>query len=118
MRIAGVPLGFATPLHASARQAISLVLYVHGGAPSASRAQRNLRRAIGRIANIDLEVRDIAARPLGRDDDPVVITPTLVRRAPLPRRVVTGELEDVSKIRELLVAATIGVDASPAADAS
>lgn len=88
----------------SSRAPVSLVLYVHGASPSGARALRNLRRAVGRRRDVEIEVRDLGVDPRAREGDVVVLTPTLVRVAPAPRVVLTGELADLARVRALLIA--------------
>lgn len=88
-------------------RSIRLVLYVKGSLASSEKAMRNLRRAIGRREDVQLDVRDLTVEPLRADEDPIVMTPTLVVSSPPPRRVVIGELDDVDSLRDLLIEANV-----------
>jgi circadian clock protein KaiB len=77
---------------------LSLRLYVAGEAPNSAAAIRNLRilfpggGAAGRTAEI--EIVDVLREPMRGLEDGVILSPTLVRLAPLPVRRVVGNLNN------------------------
>lgn len=92
------------PPTAESQPGVELRLYVSGtGAPSAA-AQRNLEAALDRLggATVRVDVIDLS-RERGDDEDRVFFTPTLVRRQPLPRAWIIGDLSDTQVLEELLV---------------
>ena len=83
---------------------VELRLYVSGaGAPTAA-ARRNLQAALDRMegAEVQVEVIDLS-QERGDDEDRVFFTPTLVRRRPLPRAWIIGDLSSREVLEELLV---------------
>lgn len=85
-----------------------LRLYVAGGAPNSVRALANLA-IIGRdclSGRYDLEVVDVLREPRRALDEGILLTPTLVRLAPLPRTMVVG---DLSRTEDVLSAIAAGV---------
>lgn len=76
-----------------------LHLYVAGGTASARAAVAALER-LRRDLDEPCEVRivDVLAEPDVAARDRVVVTPTLVRLSPLPRRRVVGDLENPEEV--------------------
>jgi circadian clock protein KaiB len=80
------------------RESLSLRLYVVGEAPNSAAAIRNLAilfpggEASGQP--VEIEIVDLLKDPLRGLTDDVVLSPTLVRIAPLPIRRVVGNLSD------------------------
>jgi circadian clock protein KaiB len=77
-----------------------LRLYVSGTTPRSARAIQNIRaiceeRLHGRY---DLEVVDIYQHPEQARPAQVVVTPTLVRKLPLPVRKLIGDLSDAERV--------------------
>lgn len=95
------PLLPASP--AAPRDECEFTLYVAGDSPNSTRARRNLEQ----LCRAHLESRctisvvDVLVDPMRALSDGVVVTPTLVKRAPGPRRVVVG---DLSRTRDVLAA--------------
>ena len=85
---------------------LSLRLYVAGDGPNSSEARANLSSLLdGRPAqSYELEVVDFLREPQRAMADGVIVTPTLVRLAPLPVRKVIGTLRDT-----LTVLAALGI---------
>jgi CheY-like chemotaxis protein len=84
---------------------IELVLYTAGGSPASMRALRQMKNLLSEYdsAQVDFKVIDLAAgRPASAEEDHILLTPTLVRRSPLPRTWVVGDLEDTTVISDLL----------------
>ena len=99
---AGTPAG----AEAAAPPPVHLVLYVSEGSESARRSLRVLRRHLARLppGRVRLDVLDVGtdagARAAG--EDRVAFTPTLVRRAPAPRRWLVGDLRRRGALARLL----------------
>lgn len=93
--------------------AVRLTLYVSGQSPSSLRALRRLNALIERFpeGHVGLTVHDLAEAPLEDESDRVVFTPTLVRKLPLPKVWVIGDLDDPQLILDLLT--TLGVKPRP-----
>jgi circadian clock protein KaiB len=71
-------------------------LYVTGATPRCGRAISNLKAMCERYlrGRYDLEVIDVYQQPLRAEGDHILVTPTLVRREPLPLRRLVGDLSD------------------------
>jgi len=76
--------------------ALVLRLYVAGESPNSDLARTHLRAAIEHLpaAAVSLEIVDVLREPLRALHDGVLVTPTLIRIAPLPERRVIGNLRD------------------------
>ena len=77
-----------------------LRLFVSGTTPRSARAIQNIRalceeKLQGRY---ELEVIDIYQHPEMVKTDQVVVTPTLVRKLPLPLRRIIGDLSDTVRV--------------------
>src|SRR5690242_7317854 len=77
-----------------------LRLYVTGTTPRSTRAIQNIRaiceeKLQGRY---DLEVIDIYQHPEQAKPEQVVVTPTLVKKLPLPMRRLIGDLSDIESV--------------------
>jgi circadian clock protein KaiB len=77
-----------------------LRLFVTGTTPRSARAIQNIRaiceeKLQGRY---DLEVIDIYQHPEQANPEQVVVTPTLVKRLPLPVRRLIGDLSDRQRV--------------------
>jgi circadian clock protein KaiB len=77
-----------------------LRLFVSGSTPRSIRAIQNIRaiceeKLQGRY---DLEVIDIYQHPEQLKSDQVIVTPTLVKRLPLPFRKIIGDLSDKERV--------------------
>lgn len=87
-----------------APECLKLRLYVAGTSPNSLMARRNLE-AICESAvteGCELEIVDLLAFPLRALADGIVVTPTLLRLAPLPTVRLIGNLSDASKVLLLL----------------
>jgi CheY-like chemotaxis protein len=100
------PQGAPTPALPEAPMArIELMLYTAGGSPASMRALRQMKNLLSQYdsAQVDFKVIDLAeGRPASAEEDHILLTPTLVRRSPLPRTWVVGDLEDTTVISDLL----------------
>jgi circadian clock protein KaiB len=77
-----------------AREPLSLRLYVAGEAPNSVAAIRNLGILFPSKQSVDIEIVDLLKEPLRGLADGVLLSPTLVRLAPLPVRRVVGNLSN------------------------
>ncbi|MDB4993546.1 MAG: circadian clock protein KaiB [Myxococcaceae bacterium] len=77
-----------------------LELFVVGHSSKAQRAEQNVRRVCdARLAGrYDLRVTDVLEDADAAEAANIVATPALVRRAPLPVRVVVGDLSERSAL--------------------
>lgn len=77
-----------------------LVLYVAGSGSRSSKTVANLQRICEQ--HLDgrhhLEVVDVRQHPERAEEEMVLMTPTLVRQAPLPQRRVVGDLSDTEAV--------------------
>lgn len=83
-----------------------LALYVSGATPASARAVGNLKSVCDAelAGRYDLEVIDVHERPELLVEDRIVVTPTLLKRLPLPVRRLIG---DLSQREEVVVALDI-----------
>ena len=77
-----------------------LRLFVSGSTPRSTRAIQNIRalceeKLHGRY---DLEVIDIYQHPEQIKPEQIVVTPTLVKKLPLPFRKIIGDLSDIERV--------------------
>ena len=94
----------------SARPHYLLRLYVSGSTQRSVRAIQNIRELCeeklhGRYT---LEVIDIYQQPDALKPDQILVTPTLIKRLPLPFRRIIGDLSDTERV-------LIGLDLVPLA---
>jgi circadian clock protein KaiB len=75
-------------------------LYVAGASPKSLRAFANLRRMCEDhlAGRYEIEIVDLAKRPLLARTDNIVAVPTLVRSLPEPMRRVIGDLSDTERV--------------------
>ena len=111
----------ATPGHApddqvrtavrSPRHRVELVLYVSAVSPASMQARRNLEQLLEQFdtSQVKFAVCDLGREPSAGDSDRIAFTPTLVKRFPLPRMWVLGNLKEPQIVADLLRAC--GVDA-------
>ena len=82
---------------------LRLRLYVAGVAPNSLRAIANARAiCASHFANHVLEIVDLMIEPDRALTDRVIVTPTLIKVAPLPETRVIGDLSDAVKLRTAL----------------
>ncbi len=84
----------ALPLGSTPRTRV--VLYLAGQSPNSSAARANLRGALSQFPDhaIDVELIDVLTDPARSLRDGVLVTPMLVKIAPLPERRILGNLRD------------------------
>jgi circadian clock protein KaiB len=75
-------------------------LYVAGASPKSLRAFANLRKLCEDhlAGRYEIEIVDLAKRPLLARADNIVAVPTLVRSLPEPMRRVIGDLSDTERV--------------------
>lgn len=100
----------AGPLVTRASNAeLRLVLYVSGESQASRKAQRNLQLALAGVAEerFAIVVHDVTGADLAwesdAEDDRIVVLPTLVRHAPLPKVWIAGDLADQGLVREAII---------------
>ena len=84
--------------------ALHLRLFVAGGAPNSLSAIQNLRAALAAYPamKVKLEIIDVLSDPeLGLREN-VLVTPTMIKLAPLPVRRVIGNLKDTAALVAVL----------------
>lgn len=92
----------------SARRAsppsVDLVLYISQSSRHTSVAQRNCQALLARFdpRRVRVEVCDISEHPERAEQDAVLFTPMLVKRQPLPRSYVLGDLSNATPIIDML----------------
>jgi len=86
-----------------ASQHLDLVLYVSCQSLASARAAQTLRGLIpdGR-PEIRLTICDLSLHPDAGEEDNIVFTPTLVKRTPLPRAWILGDLSRAETLGDLL----------------
>jgi two-component system response regulator GlrR len=87
-----------------AARLVDLVLYVSASSRYAAAARRNCRTLLDRFdpRQVSFEVCDIGQHPERAEADSVCYTPTLVKRHPLPRSFVLGDLSNSEPLVDLL----------------
>lgn len=77
-----------------------LRLFVTGSTPRSARAIRNLRKICEEHlqGRYELEVIDIYQQPELTQGSDIVVTPTLVKKLPLPLRKFVGDLSDMDQV--------------------
>lgn len=83
---------------------IELVLYVSPASPASMQAQGNMERVLDGFnrADVAYSVCDLQQNAESADQDRVVFTPTLVKRYPVPRLWIIGDLRDGDIVADLL----------------
>ncbi len=84
---------------------LRLRLYVAGNAPNSLRAVANATAmcATHFASAYELEVVDLLEHPARGLVDGIIVTPTLIRLAPLPVRRIIGNLSDADAVRLAMV---------------
>lgn len=92
---------FEEALAAAAQGAhYSLRLFVTGTTPRSVRAIRNIRAICEENlpGRYDLEVVDIYQHPEQMRPEEIIVTPTLLKKLPLPSRKMIGDLSDIERV--------------------
>ena len=86
------------------RKPLDLALYISAASPPSAKARRNMEKLLSafRTTDIGFAVYDLAQEPERAEADNVVFTPTLVKRRPVPRAWVLGDLSDAAVVTDLL----------------
>lgn len=86
------------------KPALQLRLYIAGSAPNSLRANGNAKAICEEYFQgvYSLEVVDIIAAPRRALADGIIVTPTLLRLAPLPVLRVIGNLSDTDRVLMVL----------------
>lgn len=90
-----------TDLDQSAGQIIVMRLYVAGEAPNSQRALTTLRSLCEeclQTEQYEIEVIDILDDPLRALNDNILVTPTLLKLAPLPTSEIIGDLSNRASV--------------------
>lgn len=84
---------------------IELVLYVSAASPASMQAQLCMERVLANFnrADVAFSICDLQRNPETAEHDRVTFTPTLVKRHPLPRLWVVGDLRDGEVVSDLLL---------------
>lgn len=79
-------------------------LYVAGSSPRSSRAIENLRQMIDQHLpeGCEVEVIDVLESPERAEHDRILATPTLIKESPLPKRRITGDLADTTRVLQVI----------------
>ena len=77
-----------------------LVLYVAGAAPCSMRAIANIRRLCAEYLPDchELHVVDIYQEPAVAERDGILAVPALIKRSPLPRQTMVGDMTDFRRV--------------------
>jgi len=97
---------------------LALRLYVAGDAPNSQLARQNLRTLLSGVPAraVALEIVDCLRDPHRALRDGVLVTPTLVRLTPEPRRTVVGTLSDAARVAAALGLAELTFALDPVLD--
>ena len=89
---------------------VELVLYVSAASSHTAAATRNCEALLSRFDHryVRLEICDVSKHPDRADIDGICFTPVLLKRNPLPRAYVIGDLSNTTALVDLL--ASCGVD--------
>ena len=78
------------------------MLFISGDTPRAREASANLARACAALGGATFETVDVLEQPDAAEQYRILTTPTVVRVDPAPRRRVTGDLRDASRVLQAL----------------
>jgi circadian clock protein KaiB len=92
------------PAAAAPDDRLVLRLYVAGDGPNSTAARVNLKRMLGARSpdSYTVEIVDCLAEPLRAIEDGILVTPTLLRLTPPPRRTVVGSLSEADRVNAAL----------------
>ena len=81
-----------------------LQLYVSGMTPKSLEAIQNIKRLCDEYLNdaFELEIIDIYKNPELASEQSIVFSPSLIKRLPLPKKVLIGTLKDSEKVIKAL----------------
>lgn len=98
---------------------VELVLYVSGTSSYAASATRNCEALLARFDRraVRLEICDVSEHPDRAETDGICFTPVLLKRQPLPRTYILGDLSNTAALADLLVSCGVEpVDDHPEKD--
>jgi len=77
-----------------------LRLFVAGSSPASLRAISNLREILERElpGRYELDIIDIHQQPELAQEENITAVPVMVKKIPLPRRLLVGDMSDTSKV--------------------
>ncbi|PYR67272.1 MAG: hypothetical protein DMF88_13430 [Acidobacteria bacterium] len=103
-------LRLVRPGPAVGKTRIELVLYVSAASSHTATARRNCEALLARFdqRRVRFEVCDISRHPDRAESDGICFTPVLMKKRPLPRAYVIGDLSNTAALMDLLV--SCGVD--------
>lgn len=83
---------------------LRLQLFVAGESPNSVAAVRNLRALLAShpALQVELEIVDVLRHPERATREGVLVTPTMVKLSPAPRRRVVGTLKDAGVLGSVL----------------
>ncbi len=86
-------------LAAAPDERLVLRLYVAGDGPNSTAARANLKRLLSSRSpeSYSVEIVDCIAEPLRAIEEGILVTPTLLRLTPPPRRTVVGSLSEADR---------------------
>ena len=101
------PAGARPRASGSARpgaEPVELVLYISASSRYARTARQNCQTLLEQFDHrqVNFEVCDIGEHPERAEEDAVCYTPMLVKRRPLPRAYVLGDLSNANPLVDLL----------------
>jgi|SRR4051812_16225646 circadian clock protein KaiB len=89
---------------AGSEERLELRLFVAGDGPNSVAARANLKRLLGarNPSTYSVEIVDCLIHPLRAIEEGILVTPTLLRLSPPPRRTVVGSLSESSQVSSAL----------------
>jgi KaiB domain len=94
-----------SPHRRGATVPVELVLYVSTASSYAASATRNCEALLARFdaRTVHLEICDVSRHPDRAETDGICFTPVLLKKEPLPRTYILGDLSDTAALVDLLV---------------
>jgi len=86
--------------HAAGEQTMILQLYVSGMSPKSMEAIENIKRLCSDYLQDDyeLEIIDLYKNPGAASEHQIIFSPSLVKKLPLPKKILIGTFEDTEKV--------------------
>jgi circadian clock protein KaiB len=83
---------------------LELRLFVAGDGPNSLAARANLKRLLGsrNPSTYSVEIVDCLVHPMRAIEEGILVTPTLLRLSPPPRRTVVGSLSESRQVSSAL----------------
>lgn len=94
------PIGFFVSSLRMSLISLQLTLYVAGDTPRSRQAVANLQRMCAELlgGRAECATVDVTADPEIAERERILTTPTVIRENPPPRRRVTGDLSDLTRV--------------------